>query len=66
MLISLAIMHLTILGRSAPPPIDVEADAKADVDAFIRGDWQEKMAGDAILRGFYEKEVHAFRFGNKK
>lgn len=55
-----------LAGKPAPPPIDVEADAKADVDAFIRGDWREKMAGDAILRDFYEKEVYVFGFGNKK
>lgn len=53
-------------GNAVPPPADVEADAKAAVDDFIRGDWREKMVSDAIMRDFYEKGAHAFRFGNRK
>lgn len=56
----------TLGGKPAPPPVDLEAAAKAVVDDFIRGDWREQMVNDAILRDFYEKEAHAFRFGNRK
>jgi len=52
----------TLGGKSAPPPVAAEATA----DDFIRGDWREKMVNDAILKSFYEKEAHAFRFGNRK
>jgi len=56
----------TLGGKPAPPPVDMEAAAKAASDDYIRGDWREKMVNDAILKDFYEKEAHAFMFGNRK
>lgn len=49
-------------GNPAPKTLDVEAS----LDAFIRGDWREKMVNDVILKDFYEKECASFIFGNRK